>query len=428
MSSQLYADSKLQYYPTSPIITSQILSVLSSYISNKEGCYDKYSQLENDLRDEYYKLPNQQSIRFSNYISAYMCNNSKYHKLIQASVSDSVIADLFAGEGEWLKTFKTMCNTSKCNNTLIGNELEENRYNAMINDNLIDYHYNLPFEELQLPKHSIDIMLFNPPYGTTNGERNTRRYLRMIFEKELMNYTGSMIVFVVKFDDLINCMDLITQYCKDILGYKSHKEEFDKFGQYILFAKVRNNSLDLNKGSEVALYQEELKNNKEYLNLIKDKEFDYEYCSKMSYMSSNTNIKTQMENFIYLQTNEIKTSKMDKAWKWLIQDTQINDLSEEQIIIPKQLKSGELANVIASGKINGELSLEGGKATHITVGGVKQLTSQSTIKVTNRNGESESKLQTTIQNLPYLNLLVNNNGEFQIKELINNPNIESEED
>ena len=90
------------------------------------------------------------------------------------------------------------------------------------------------------------------------------------------------------------------------------------------------------------------------------------------------------------------------------------------MFIPKPLKSGELANVIASGRINGDVELEGGLAHHIAVGGVKQLTSQQKVKSTNRQGETESKLETTIQNLPYLNLLINDNGTLKIKELTNN--------
>ena len=74
-------------------------------------------------------------------------------------------------------------------------------------------------------------------------------------------------------------------------------------------------------------------------------------CDTEWFFPENTDVIKAFENFEYLQNIEIKTSKKDKAWQWIIDETIINDLSEEKINIPKPLKSGELANIIASGKI-----------------------------------------------------------------------------
>jgi hypothetical protein len=418
MGSQIFADSKLQYYPTSEIETTKILSVLCSSVTYKKGYQEEYDKIETLLKNKYFDNKDNIDCRLTQYIANYMCNNPKTYDFMNCTyLENRVVADLFAGKGEWLKIFKTMCEKQ---NILIGNELEENRYNDMVSDNLIDYHYNLPFEELQLPKKIIDIMLFNPPYGQTNGERNVRRYLRMILERDILNFK-SVVVFVVKTDDLLNVADLITQNFKSLLGYKTHEEEFQKFGQVVLFAELRDEVLNLDKSSDVAKYKEELEQNIAYINYISNEYFNPSYVGKKCYCTNkNTDYEKAFDNFEFIQNNSIKYSKMDKAWKWLIDDTKIIDLSEEQMYIPKPLKSGELANVIASGKINGELELENGLARHIAVGGVKQLTSQQKVKSTNRQGETESKLETTIQNLPYLNLLINNNGFLEIKELTNN--------
>ena len=420
MGSQIYADSKLQYYPTSSIETVKILSVLSSSLTNKKGFQEEYSKIERLLKDEYFDNRDNIECRMTQYIANYICNNQNLHQYMESTYLESrVVADLFSGEGNWLKLFKNMCEKP---NILIGNELEENRYNELISDGLIDYHYNLPFEELQLPKKIIDIMLFNPPYGQTNGERNVRRYLRMILERDILNFK-SVIVFVIKVDDLLNVADLITQHFKGLLGYKTHEEEFQKFGQVVLFTELKDKPLDLNKASDVAKYKEELEQNIEYINKIKDEYFNPVYIGKKCYCTNkNTDYEKAFDNFKFVQNNDIKKSKMDKAWKWLIDDTKIVDLSEEEMFIPKPLKAGELANVIASGRINGEIELENGLAHHIAVGGVKQLTSQQKVKSTNRQGETESRLETTIQNLPYLNLLINNNGFLEIKELTNSSN------
>lgn len=426
MGSQIYADSKLQYYPTSSIETMKILSVLSSGLTSKKGYQEEYDKIEKQLRDEYFENKNNINCRFTQYIANYICNNPQLHKYINSTYLESrVVADLFSGEGNWLKLFK---NTTDKPNILVGNELEENRYNELISDGLIDYHYNLPFEELQLPKKIIDIMLFNPPYGQTNGERNVRRYLRMILERDIMNFK-SVIVFVVKADDILNVTDLVTKHFKSnsLLGYKTHEEEFQKFGQIVLFAELRDKELNIDNSSDVAKYKEELQQNIKYINKIKDEYFNPSYVGTKCYCTNrNTDYEKSFENFKFIQDNNIKVSNIDKAWKWLIDDTKIVDLSEEEMFIPKPLKSGELANVIASGRINGEIELENGLARHIAVGGVKQLTSNQKVKVTNRQGETESKLETTIQNLPYLNLLINDNGVLKIKELTNNTKIEDE--
>jgi hypothetical protein len=424
MGSQIFADSKLQYYPTSSIETTKILSVLGGSFYNKKEFRNEYDDIEHLISDEFYKNIDNRECRFTQYITNYICNNPKLHKYAECSnFGNRVVADLFAGEGEWLKLFKTM---SSKPNILIGNELEENRYNNMISEGLIDYHYNLAFEDLKLPKRIIDIMLFNPPYGQTNGERNVRRYLRMILNQNIMSYK-SVIVFVVKPDDLLNVVDLIAENCKDILGYKTHEEEFKKFGQIVLFAELGDKSLDLNIASDVAKYKEKLSLYTEYINQIKDEYFKPSYIGKKQYCTDiNADYAKAFENFEFIKDEKARYSNIDKAWKWLIDDTKIVDLSEERLFIPKPLKSGELANVIASGRINGEIELEDRKAHHIAVGGVKQITTEQTVKTTNKKGETESKLETTIQNLPYLNLLINDNGVLKIKELVNNPNVNEE--
>jgi hypothetical protein len=426
MGSQIYADSKLQYYPTSSIETTKILSVLSSNFTYKKGFQEEYSKIERLLKDEYFENKDNIDCRMTQYIANYICNNPQLHKYMESTYLESrVVADLFSGEGNWLKLFKNM---SEKPNILVGNELEENRYNDLTSEGLIDYHYNLPFEELQLPNKIIDIMLFNPPYGQTNGERNVRRYLRMMLERDILNFK-SVIVFVVKTDDLLNVADLITQHFKSLLGYKSHEEEFQKFGQIVLFAELRDVSLNLDKSTDVAKYKEELEQNINYINKIKDEYFNPSYIGKKCYCTNrNTDYEKAFDNFEFIKNNNIKVSNMDKAWKWIIDDTKIVDLSEEEMFIPKPLKSGELANVIASGRINGEIELKDGLAHHIAVGGVKQLTSQQKVKSTNRQGETESKLETTIQNLPYLNLLINDNGVLKIKELTNSTREVDEEE
>jgi hypothetical protein len=430
MGSQIYADKKMQYYPTSSIETMRILCVLSSYtylLKDLEMEFrEKYSSI---IRSEYETVNNETAKqdyryhdKYSKYQTNYICDRVNLHRYLDSSIDESVCSDLFSGEGNWLKLFKANCD-KKRPNILIGNEIEENRYNELIQEGLIDYHYNLAFEDLQLPKKIINIMLFNPPYGISNGERNVRRYFRMMLDKDIMA-KNCRIVMVLKQDDLLNISDLITQYFEKLHGYRTHQEEFDKFGQIVLYATLRKTPLNLNNINEVSKYKETKTLNENIINKISEVEFDYTMINSYSqYDSSKGNVYRKIfnafENFNYINKTKAKISKMNKTWKWIMAETKSVDLSEETMTIPKPLKAGELANIIASGKINGEMSLDNGIGNHVAVGGVRRTTSTKNITVKNSKGEIEDKQETTVENIPYLNLLINNNGKLEIKELSN---------
>lgn len=422
MGNQLIADSKMQYYPTHRKITMQILTILGGNLHLKRYYDEKYKKKNQEIIQEFrlskgYSIDDYIHKTLSDELTEYILNHEEYYNLYCTNLGNKVVADLFAGEGEWLKIFK---NNTLDNNILIGNELEQNRYNRMIEENLLEYSYNLPFEDLQLPKYLIDIMLFNPPYGITNGERNVRRYLKMILERNIINHSG-VIVFVVKKDDLLDCSDLITKYCERLIGYKVFDEEYEKFRQVVLIANMRKKPLNLNNICDIGEYNKCLKNNKEFFNTIEEIEFIKEFIGDKTWsIPTNDKYKECFDNFKIINNNKKYYSCIDKLWKDTINNNIITDLSKEKIIIPKQLTGGELSNVIASGKINGEISMEDGSGKHIAVGGVKEVKTQYKTKIENKKGDMEDKTITTITNVPYLNVLINNNGKLEIKELIDN--------
>jgi hypothetical protein len=433
MGSQIYADKKMQYYPTSSIETMRILCVLSSYTCILNDLEMEFREKYSSVIREEYETVNKETTesnyrykdKYNNYQTNYICDRVNLHRYLDSSIDESVVCDAFSGEGNWLKLFKANCD-KKRPNILIGNEIEENRYNELIQEGLIDYHYNLAFEDLQLPKKIINIMLFNPPYGISNGERNVRRYFRMMLDKDIMA-KNCRIVMVLKQDDLLNISDLITQYFEKLHGYRTHQEEFDKFGQIVLYATLRDKPLNLNNINDVSTYKETKTLNEDTINKISETEFDYTMINSYSqYNSDKVDVKSAFENFNYINKAKAKVSNMDKTWKWIISETKSVDLSEEIMTIPKPLKAGELANIIASGKINGEMSLENGIGNHVAVGGVRRTTSTKNITVKNSKGEIEDKQETTVENIPYLNLLINNNGKLEIKELSNYHKEESE--
>lgn len=417
MGSQLESDSKLQFYPTHQLETFRIMGIIASYISTKNKTTKVFDEKSNRYRD--YLIKKDMDIPFSNFRYSQLLNEQEFD-LIKENINLSmnrnlIIADLFAGEGEWLKLFKQLQNDNEV--ILIGNELETNRFNKLMEDDLIDYKYNLAFEDLQLPKKTVNIMCFNPPYGTTNGERNTRRYLRMILERDIMTNNG-VFISVIKETDVLDCLDLYCKYfnIEKSIVYKTHDEEFDKFGQIVIIASLRDVPLNLNSINDAAKFETY---KQQFKVIIESKiEFHEDFLTKFRhYNYTKVDLKKAFDDFELIKSNKkLISNKNDRGWKWVIDETKARDLSEEIITVPNDLKSGELANIIASGKINGEINL-GGIGRHVAVGGVKRIIEESKITVQNKKGELENKTQTIIQSLPYLNLLVNDNGKLKIKEL-----------
>lgn len=420
MGHQIISDSKLQFYPTNQDEIIRSLSILNMLDRKGCGASEKFQTLIGRERyDELFQMKT--NMRFNQVLLDELIMQKKYKEIAEYyhgyCLDDMVIADLFAGEGEWLKTYISILKSKEKVKT-IGNELEENRYNKMINEEMINYSYNSAFEDLELPKKIINLMLFNPPYGITNGERNVRRYLRMILEREYMA-AKSWIVCALKTRDIIDCSDLFTQYfeVEKVLAYKMHKEEFEKFGQQMLYLKKREIPLNLNNINDLSKY----KQHKDSFNAYIETEFEIE---DFMYKSLSFKIKLDkidllkaFDNYKYLKANKPKLSnKKSKAYKWITEETLIKDLSEELMTIPKPLKGGELANVIASGKINGEISLETGEGEHIAVGGVKKMNEVSKINI-EKKGKIERKQKTIVKSEPYLNVLINDNGILKFKNL-----------
>ena len=410
MGATIYSDSKLQYYPTDTVTTTQVALTLSDYVNVKEEYKNDIDEVRKKVE---YSLKN---------ALPEISRNKLLNKGLEYELSGKVVADLFCGKGEWLSLFKS--NVVKRDfykdNILIGNELDENRYKEMKETYDIDYTFNKPFEDLQLPKYIVDIMLFNPPYGEYNGVRNAKKYLQMIFDRELMS-VNSAIVMVLNETDMRECQSLVARYLEKLTMFKVNQEEFEKFGQYVLIGLVKEKPYDLNNLQDVANYKEEFAKVGSLIDYIVNEKIEFDICNLFYYnYKISSSVDMVHKEFVDYQETKVtgdKISYKDKAYKWLMNMTLVESLAEKTIDVPKPLKTGEIANIISSGKINGEISLDNGEAKHIVVGGVKTVTSNEIIKVKNKKGELENKLVTTKTSVPYLNILINNNGKAEIKEL-----------
>jgi len=126
------------------------------------------------------------------------------------------------------------------------------------------------------------------------------------------------------------------------------------------------------------------------------------------------------ENNKYIEAPETHISKNDSIWKWVKGITELKDLGEEKLVVPKQLKTGEISNLLAAGKINGEISLENGTGRHVAIGGTKSIEKKEVTSYKDDNGDKITETKVIRMSLPYLNILCSENGKLVIKELGDN--------
>jgi len=440
--STIYSDQKLMYFPTQQYETYRLLAILGDlqldYI--KERYIREYSVIPKEEYNELFILSanNNIPIRFVIYdkwlkeerydlIKSYFTirfgsdsyNNRKENYPI-------TICDPFCGEAKWLDCFKSFIpkNNYSGDIFLIGNELEEHRYEQFSNNDNIDEKYNKSFEELNLPKNSLSLILFNCPYGETNKIRNVKNYLLQILEKQILynpqnskDYKTGYMVFVIRKDDFIDSLDIICQHF-DILKnaiYKVNAEEYAKYKQYIFIARLKNNPFNLNNVTDAMDYQKHYNDIKRIIESEPEFELNmYDTYRMMNY--PYIDYETAKENNQYVQISDNYISKNDSVWKWVKDITELKNLGEETLTIPKPPKPGEIANILASGMVNGDMDLDG-KGKHVVIGGTKKVEKKEVNSYKDENGEKITETKIIKMSLPYLNILCSENGELKIKEL-----------
>lgn len=440
MASDLHSTSKMLFYPTDPIETYRMIGVVCNlqfvdYYSfrNNHHLIEAVggslvmsrlisNALDNDVSPVYsvyeHFLISGQYEKIPEFIKI------EYPGLYEGKKTN--IVDLFAGEGDWLKVWTGFIPSEHRNRiTLIANEIEEGRFEKAKKQT--DLCYNTSFEELQLPKRFVGMMLFNPPYHSSNNERNARRYLRMILEREYLKEKnhqaynsdyGSPIIMVLRKDDVEDCLDLICRFF-DVRGmYKVNPNEFEKYSQIVVYATAKTPT-DTSNAYETGKYQESFRQWKNWLTFPKNFTLkQYEEISRYYINFPNVDLKSIFENFKYVQKKEkYVSSSKSLAWKWLKEKVDIEDNGVKKLTMPRQPKSSELANIIASGYINAEMNEEG-TPRHIAIGGVKTVIKTDEKEYNDDEGNVVTESKVTKQSLPYLNVLyADQQGIIKIKEL-----------
>jgi len=436
MGNSLAAEGKLQFYPTESRETYRLLGLLGrveidyfkkNYLKEyytEKGLYKELAMkcLDENVPIEYVYYDRWLNNKDYDSIKTYCEYNLGYGKEFPI-----VVSDFFAGEGGFLDVFKSFIPRKEFSNDfiLVANEIEEHRYDVVKNNKNINDCYNGAFETLRIPKNSISLTLFNPPYSSSNGERNCKRYLKMILDRQLLynpttskDYKSGYIVCVIRKDDFLDSLDIL---CKnfDILKnsiYKTNPEEYAKFKQYIFVAHLKRFPYDLTNTMQAMDFTKQYNDVKAIIE--SEPEFNlkmYMTFSQMNYPYIDYD--TLKENNKYIESPEINISKNDSIWKWVKGITELKDLGEEKLVVPKPLKLGEISNLLASGKINGEISLKDGKGRHVAIGGTKSIEKREVNSYKDDNGEKITETKIIKMSLPYLNILCSDNGKLVIKEL-----------
>ena len=436
MGNSLAAEGKLMYYPTDLGEAHRLLGLLGrveidwlkkNYLKEyytKEGIYQELAvkALDNQVPIDYVYY----DMWLNNKDYDMIKNNCEYG-LGSNNNHDIVVADLFAGEGLFLDAFASFLprKNSSNNYILVANEIEENRHKEIeSNPNIYDS-YNKSFEELNIGKNIVSLMLYNPPYGSTNNTRNVKMYLQMILDRQLIfnpttskDYKTGYIVCIIRKDDFLDSLDILSKNF-DILKnsiYKTNPEEYAKFKQYVFVAHLKRFPYDLSNTMQAMDFTKQYNEVKEII--LSEPEFklsQYNTYQSMNYPYIDYN--TAKENNKYIESPTSHISKNDSIWKWVKGITELKDLGEEKLVVPKPLKLGEISNLLASGMINGEISLEDGTGKHVAIGGTKSIEKKEVSKYKDENGDSFTETKIIKMSLPYLNILCSDNGKLRIKEL-----------
>ena len=440
MGSNLMSDSKLQYYPTQLKECFKMLPM----IGNVQLPRHRHSELKNylggDIYDRLIEEYENDKIRCGSniFLYNYLVDKEDYSAIkefftykISSSEENKtfVITDYFAGEGKWLELIKFIKTDPYYNEDsiyLLANELEQNRYNTIKESGVIDEYYNGSFENLSLPKYHASLTLFNPPYGmdTSSRIRNARRYLQMLIDKDYLykdiksESNNGVIIAVLRKDDILDCLDLLVKYFNISTNtiYKVNDEEYQKYKQFVIYGKIRNTPLDDNNISDINKSIKEIEELKNIINGMQELnlyQYNYNYTCRL------TPVKYEeiKRNFKYVKNKSNTISKStNSTWKWIKDITELKDISQESLTLPRSPKLGEMSLIISSGYINGNINLDG-KANHVVIGGVKNLTKEETSCKKDKDGNDYIEKTVTKYTRPYLNLLINNKGKVEIKEL-----------
>lgn len=239
-----------------------------------------------------------------------------------------------------------------------------------------------------LPKESLSIAFLRP-------KNNEIKYIQETLKRDVIAPNGKLIVIVDRAQSERCLLELIEKY--KILTVS---RTFDHQQSMII---CENSS--------------KTKNYSKFIKALKD----YRTLQFSSTVFSFPLI--DFENRLYeeecdLLDKSLISNSEDAAWQAFRDFTSIALTETSNSVVPKPLKLGELALFAAAGgKVNGPLAKEDGKGEHIVLGGVETVKTTEQKTSYSKSGEAFDSFVVTESSKPFLNILINNNGRYEIKKL-----------
>ena len=403
----LESKSKLDYFPTNyeiqykslPYVTNVVMrdinyirkstvKFIEKYIGKIENKSNVYRELirmgRYDIIDEVFKIE---------------WETDSYKN--KDSSDKIVVADLFAGEGEWLNTFKKLAPFKET--YILANEIEKNRFLSCKSKKFNNVIWGA-YEELEdkIPKKLIDVMLFNPPYGETDQERNVDRFLKMLIKNKYMErYSRVIGVFNEKDFNLIR--PRLVRECDVHYAFKlqDSKSEAERLKQVCVIFTIR-----------------EVENSEYYLRRVEENLDEYlkseYYCNLATrrnyYDLKNINARFDAFN-VFKNPNLYKSDINSESWKSFMNEVTIETFQGKTIKLAEKPRNiGAAANIISSGLINGEVEGEHG---HCIAAGITEQISKAV-------DEETGNIIVTKKSAPFLSVLTGGNI-VQITQVNNDP-------
>lgn len=191
--------------------------------------------------------------------------------------------------------------------------------------------------------------------------------------------------------------------------YKSDNKMCDRF---IVVGTFQNTPLNSHSANQTQLHARRIIDK----GINSESEFHIDYYGQLGYFLPTVDFNS-LENSIAIANEQVsnKTDMSNDNWKWIKDITNYEKSKNDTINKPTDLTSGEVANLLASGIINGEMKSK--NDFHIVTGGVQHKNRVNMTQEKNKEGELVHVKQTLLYSQPYLNVLISNDKGTYIKEL-----------
>ena len=355
----IVAASKLQFYPTDFQETLRSLSMLPMTLkgggklqlnSKQRMTLDRvllnFDQEKGNEKEIFIELAN---MRRLDIIEKYIGIEFENTRQTDDSYHISVL-DPFGGTGSWLDVFKFLDNKRKRQIKTIYNEIELNKYEE--NKMKHDYSFNMSAEEfipmLEQIRYTPDVILFNPPYGQSFGERNAK-----VFLKEIMKITGPQTILSCALNekDIRDCMEIIDENFIVIQCNRfKNEEEFKALGQYYIELQRRRYSSGI-RAKSVLEHMLEINNTDKAPKVVLTR---LEKSQQTHRAIVGLELKKDDSKYV------APTDSMD-----FIKSSLIPTMHQETIYMPKKPSFEETCSLIANGKMNGEVITRDGEVLYV---------------------------------------------------------------